>query len=253
MNFLDGNLIREALPPELRSIGITVFDSIDSTNSYAKRLKTTDAQLIAADTQTGGRGRVGKSFYSPKGTGIYMSLLIKTPSSAEYVTVAAAVAAVRVLHRLGAENIGIKWVNDIFSGGRKVCGILCERTAENVIIGIGINLLTANFPEDIADVAGAVGISCDRNRFIAELTAELFSVIAMNSDLVVEEYKQNLFILGREIEYTKDGKVHTAVAVGINQKGNLVVESDGKTKILSSGEISLKSKNFTNKTDRQYR
>lgn len=247
MNLLDDALIRAALPAELSGIGITVFDSIDSTNSYAKTLKADGAHLVAADTQTGGRGRVGKSFYSPKGTGIYMSLSIKTPSSAEYITVAAAVATVRVLSRLGANSVGIKWVNDIFLNGRKICGILCERTAENVIIGIGINLTTADFPDDIADVAGALGIGCDRNRLIAEITAELFSVTAMKPELIIDEYKQNLFILGREIEYVKDGISHTAVAVDINRTGNLVVESDGKIEILSSGEISLKSKNFTSK------
>ncbi len=244
MNTLDEHLIRCHLPENLRDIKITVLDTTESTNSYAKVLDITIPQLITADTQTGGRGRLGKSFYSPKGSGIYMTIALKTTADAEYITVATAVAVSRVITHLGAKNVGIKWVNDIFSNGRKVCGILCERTNDKVIIGVGVNLTTKEFPEDIADIAGALNIKEDRNTVIAQITSEIFNVMALSPRKIIAEYKNYLFILGKRVKYIKNGVVHTAVAEDVNEYGNLIVTSDGKTDILSSGEISLDSSNF---------
>ncbi len=245
MDNLNEQAIRLHLPTQLKDIGITVFDSIDSTNSYAKRTVTSAPALIVANSQTLGRGRLGKSFYSPAGSGIYMTLVIADPASPEYVTIAAAVAAARVIGRLSGKNVGIKWVNDIFAYGKKVSGILCEKTEDKVIIGIGINLTTAVFPDEISDIAGSLSVSCDRNAVVAELVAELMTVIKMPPEDITAEYKSHLFILGQSIRYTKDGEEKTAVAKDINEYGNLIVEQDGVTDVLSSGEITLKSKNFT--------
>lgn len=244
MNTLDEHLIRCRLPENLRDIKITVLDTVDSTNNYAKAHDITSPQLITANRQTSGRGRLGKSFYSPEGSGIYMTLAIKAPASPEYITIATAVAVARVIKHLGAENIGIKWVNDIFSNGRKVCGILCERTNDKVIIGVGINLTTQEFPEEIADIAGALNIKADRNTVIAKITSEIFNVMALSPLEIIAEYKNYLFILGKKVKYKKNGVVHTAVAEDVNEYGNLIVTSDGKKDILSSGEISLDSSNF---------
>ncbi|MBS7298518.1 MAG: biotin--[acetyl-CoA-carboxylase] ligase [Eubacteriales bacterium] len=244
MNKLDELAIRKHLPASLRDIEITLFDSIDSTNSYAKQLDVDSVHLIVSDTQTGGRGRVGKSFFSPEGSGIYMTLALKEQETCDFTTVIAAVAVVRVIIKRGTSNVGIKWVNDIFHKGRKVCGILCERKENTVIIGIGLNLFTTVFPDDIAEIAGSLELDCDRNGIIAEITAELFKVKELNPQEIIREYKSHLFILGKEIEYIRNGTVKKGIATDINEYANLIVKTKDGEDILSSGEISLKSKNF---------
>lgn len=244
MDTLDAALIRKRLPEELKGITITVFDIIDSTNRYAKELNSNNPQLVIADTQTAGRGRLGKSFYSPDGTGIYMTIAVDTPSSPDYITIATAVSVVTVLDRLGCKDIGIKWVNDIFYDRKKVCGILCENTGSKIIIGIGINLTTRLFPEDIAGIAGALNLQVDRNTVIADITAEVFKTLAMSPDKIISAYKEYLFILGQRIVYTKDGITRDGIATDVNEKGNLIVKTDIGEDVLISGEISLGSSNF---------
>ncbi|MEE0944205.1 MAG: biotin--[acetyl-CoA-carboxylase] ligase [Clostridia bacterium] len=244
MDTLDESLIRKHLPEELKCIGITVFDTIDSTNRYAKELDANNPQLVIADTQTAGRGRLGKSFYSPDGTGIYMSIAVNTPSSPDCITIATAVSIATVFRRHGCRDIGIKWVNDIFYERRKVCGILCENTGNKIIIGVGINLTTKLFPKDIAEIAGALNLETDRNTVIADITAEVFKTLAMSPAEIISEYKKYLFILGQSIVYTKDGITKKGIATDVNEKGNLIVKTDKGEDILISGEISLGSSNF---------
>lgn len=151
---------------------LKVFNSIDSTNNEAKRM-TADGfrgnALIVANEQTKGRGRLGRSFYSPKNTGIYMSFLFSTNaklSGAVLVTTAAAVAVVRAIESLTNIRPMIKWVNDIYIGNKKVCGILTEAVTDvetgsmqSIIIGIGVNISTEDFPDDIAHTATSLNIN----------------------------------------------------------------------------------------------
>lgn len=239
-----------------------LLDTVDSTNNYLKKMALSGAKsstIVAANEQTNGRGRLGRNFFSPPNTGIYMSILIRPEFSAveaASMTISTCVAVCRVLNRLTGSETKIKWVNDIFANGKKVCGILVEGAGdfkdglpEYAVIGIGINIEIPqnDFPENIRETAGAVmanGVS--RNRIIAAVADEVTKLCHEPlSDEVLDEYKRQLFILGMNISYTKNGETKTGVAVDVNKLGNLIVRnSDGSTSHLCSGEVTLKSQNF---------
>lgn len=245
------------------STNIIVLDTVDSTNTYAKELAKTGATggtCVIAKTQTNGRGRLGRSFFSPSDTGIYMSILFRPEN--EYRkdvphTIAACVAVCKALEKFSDNPLAIKWVNDIFVNGKKVCGILTEggSTAgsgeiDYYIIGIGINIAAPDggFPEDIQNIAGAISdTKAQKNQIIASIISEFFSLCQKSTiENIIDEYKKRCFILGRSVSYTKDGEPKVGIAENINSSGNLVVRLDnGKTDTLISGEISLKSENYT--------
>lgn len=232
-------------------VEVSVFDSIDSTNSYAKGEFNGSPLIVLADTQTGGRGRLGRSFFSPSGTGLYMSIALKLPLAADTLTVIAAVAVCRAIGRFSDKKTEIKWVNDIFCGGKKVCGILCESIsvtdgrADSAVIGIGINLSTDEFPDEISTVAGSLGLDkIDRNELAAQIYIELMYVLNMGKEAVLHEYETKLFILGKEVSFVKNSISYKGTATGINENGNLLIDVNGEIVALSSGEISLVSENF---------
>ncbi len=243
---------------------IVVLDTVDSTNTYAKNLAKNGAQngtCVVAKTQTGGRGRLGRSFFSPSDTGIYMSIIFRPETDHEKNvphTIAACVAVCKALEQFSDNNFGIKWVNDIFSDGKKVCGILTEGGSiaggseiDYYIIGIGINteLPHSGFPDDIKKIAGAVsGITASKNQIIASVVSEFFSLCKKTTnENIINEYKKRCFILGQTVNYTKDGVTKSGVAKDINNSGNLVVLlNNGNYDTLIFGEISLRSENYTN-------
>lgn len=227
----------------MSKINILFFETLDSTSTYAKQNAATLPlpSLIIANEQTAGRGRRGNSFFSPKDTGLYMTLIFSAPENQELLTPAAAVSVCRVLENHGIEA-KIKWVNDIFTENKKVCGILSERFLINgmaiIAIGIGINLTTAEFPEDLKS-AGSINLECNKIALAEEISEALLFQIK-ESD-TVEEYRKRLLILGNEIEFFRNGIRYTAEAVDINELCNLIIKHpDGKTETLSSGEISIK-------------
>lgn len=227
----------------MSKINILFFETVDSTNNYAKQHAATLPlpSLIIANEQTAGRGRRGNSFFSPKDTGLYMTLVIETPENFELLTPAAAVSVCKVLEKYGIDA-KIKWVNDIFANKRKVCGILSERFSVNgktiIAIGIGINLTTAVFPEELKS-AGSINLECDKVALSIEISENLLCQI--NKPDTVTEYKNRLFILGKEIKYIRNGESYTAEAVDINELCNLIIKNaDGSVETLSSGEISIK-------------
>ena len=232
---------------------IFYFESIDSTNSEAKRAVLggieADAVFIA-DGQTGGRGRSGKSFYSPSGDGLYLSIVLSpdtTLAEATAITPIAAVIVTEVLRELTDKEPKIKWVNDIFIDGKKVCGILTEAVFDHeigklsaVIIGIGINLTTTDFPTEIEGIAGSVG-SIDRYL----LTAEIFKRLKKACDKIntrdfMERYRKYSLVIGKEITFSKNGVDYCGVAKSILDDGGLLVNTKGGEMVLSSGEISIK-------------
>ena len=240
-----------------KGLQVIALDTVDSTNNEAKRLLAngfSDNALILANQQTGGRGRLGRSFYSPKNTGIYMTFLVHTSmqlSSAVTVTTAASVAVVRALERVTDTKPAIKWVNDIYIGEKKVCGILTEAvsdfetgTAAALIIGIGINITTTDFPDDIKDKASSVGSDSPvRNRLAAEIANELMYLCEDLGDRsrFIGTYKSRSMLIGREIDYYVNNEKHSGKAVGIDDSGALVVEgSDGSREVLSSGEVTVR-------------
>ncbi len=227
------------------------FDKIDSTNSEAKRRALAGERyaLIAADRQTAGRGRMGRAFASPDRTGAYFSILY-TPSAAlsdaVSITSATAVAVMRAIGKVCNRQTEIKWVNDLFFGGKKVCGILAESVMRAdgslaLIIGIGINL-RGSFAGELADIAGALDTDAERATLIAAVLGELTPYLDDSSDRTwLMDYKRCSCVLGREIEWRHSGSAQSGRAVDIDEDGALLVRaSGGETVRLSTGEISLR-------------
>ncbi len=241
-----------------RGIVPVCFAEVDSTNAAARRYvfdgKDTPA-LFAADTQSAGRGRLGRSFFSPSETGIYMTLLLDitgdAPTSVIALTSAAAVVVTRELQRYSASKCEIKWVNDIYMNGRKVCGILAESFSHEgrgyVILGVGVNLATEDFPVELRGVAGSLGAKADtdmRRRLTEALAVGLFDIYGClkNGDFsYMEEYRAYSLVLGKEVRFTQNGEWYEGVAQGITDMGALTVKLlDGQVHMLNSGEISLR-------------
>ncbi len=239
-------------------IAVSVFEELDSTNNYIKSHidnSTPEFYTVIADSQTLGRGRLSRKFYSPKKSGIYMSILLKPQLKAEnsvLITAAAAVAVSRAIESISSKETEIKWVNDIFINKRKVCGILTEGSLNPdgsfnfAILGIGINAYIPkdDFNEEIKDIAGAVFDEEKenlRNRLIAEVIKnfkEYYNFLEQKTFL--EYYKQKNLVLGKTITVPKaDGNL-TAKAIDIDDNCRLLVEyTDKKREYLSSGEISI--------------
>ena len=250
--------IRSLLCEKVRNIKIIALDKTGSTNDDLKKAARegeNEICLLVADSQTAGKGRKGRSFFSPDSTGIYMSFLLRpelTPEAATLLTTAAAAATAVAIEKITGISAGIKWVNDIFIGGRKVAGILTEGSASGdrllwAVVGIGINLSPpqSGFPEEIRDIAGTLCENADewiRNRLIAEITELFLSYCEdLQSRAYLESYRSRLFFLGREVTVTEAETSYTAVAEDIDSMCRLKVRlSDGSIKTLLSGEISIK-------------
>ena len=242
----------------------------DSTNEELKRRFLTgesEPLLLRADEQTAGKGRNGHSFYSPQNTGVYFSLLYpcedeKILEDTIFVTTLSAVSVCRTLRKSAGADTEIKWINDIYLKSKKVCGILAEAVyRENpaggrklgIIVGIGINLSTAEFPEDVRQVAGSLGAFSEeeleklKEAILSAVGAELLYFFEHPKDAdfrekIISEYREMSMVIGKKVSFYKDGgAVESGVAKTILDDGSLVVEnSEGKITVLSSGEIHLK-------------
>lgn len=236
------------------------FDIIDSTNKEARRYARSGGDapaLFVANGQSEGRGRLGRSFYSPVGTGLYMTLLMDvTADRAESITRLTSLAAVAVTDALReVTNISsrIKWVNDIYIDGKKVCGILAESFFEAdrryVALGVGINLDTSVFPADISDIAGNIGVRATDSlkarlsEAVAKRILRLYA-LAEGGDLsYMVAYRERSAVLGRRVTFSQNGESREGVAVSVNDDGGLEVRLDnGCTVLLSSGEITVRLK-----------
>lgn len=233
----------------MNSLKIFNYEVVDSTNRVARDYVSDGGILPAlfiAEEQTAGRGRLGRSFFSPKASGLYMTLALPSDNTFGDValTVAVSVAVVRVLSPLTDKKLTVKWVNDILADGKKAAGILCEAVKGAVIIGIGINLSTEKFPEDIETTASSLGIiKVDKKLLSEKIAEEIIKIIKENNADIIEEYKKISAVLGEEIYYIKNGERFDARALDIDEKGGLIaLNSDGTRTILSSGEITLRIK-----------
>ncbi len=251
------NEIERGLKPSADGLEVIVFDSVDSTNNEAKRMLANgfaSNALIVANEQTSGRGRLGRSFYSPKNTGIYMTFLMQSDlllSDAVTVTTAAAVAVVKAIEQVTDIVPEIKWVNDVYVNGRKVCGILTEAVsdfetgvAKSVIIGIGINITTEDFPDEIKSRASSLGVSSPvRNALISAAANELCDIWHKLPDRTafISCYKSHSMIIGREIDFYINNVKSTGTAADIDENGGLIVDlPDGTQTTLSSGEVTIR-------------
>lgn len=247
----------ELLSKKLRN-KLYFFDSTDSTNDRLKALASRGAEegtAVVSDSQTAGRGRLGRSFLSEKGRGIYMSVLLRPDCSAESalgLTACAAAAVCRALERFGV-NAGIKWVNDIFLNGKKICGILCESSIgadgrlRYAVIGIGINVLGVDFPEELRDIAGSVesqcGVSLSRAELCTAVYDELLEIYRdwqKDSACCLDDYRRRCFIIGKRVRVLSPSGERTAEVLGIDADFGLSVSVDGKKEILRADEISLR-------------
>lgn len=255
--------IKIFLNKECRENYIKVYKVIDSTNQEAKKLlmdkDIPEGTVLIAEEQTAGRGRFQRKFFSPSQKGIYMSVILRPNielSKAIHITTATAISVCRAIENLTKKRPKIKWVNDIFLDGKKLCGILTEATGnfesgrvENVVIGIGINFKTEedSFPDEIKHSACSLfqgeKPTVTRNRMIAEILNELFALCNNLEDKdIMKEYKVLSLVLGKEVTFYKNNKLNKAVATDITENGALVVKyENGEIDYLNSGEISIKT------------
>lgn len=237
-------------------VNVIYFDTIDSTNSEAKRHSETISStptLFVANHQSNGRGRLGRKFYSPGDTGLYMSLMLKSGGdffNTVSMTTATAVCVANALEDLCDIKPQIKWVNDIYVNNKKICGILCEAITDEktflikgIVIGIGINISTTDFPLEIKDTAASIGQAIDRSRLCARITDNIINSFKNIADRsYIDEYKKRSLVLNREITYTENGVTKSAKAVDIDSNGGLIVETENGRKTLSTGEITVRLK-----------
>ena len=257
-DIINSNTILDFLNDELKNkIKVEVLEKATSTNTLVreKANESEEGLVIVAGEQSAGRGRMGRSFFSPGDSGVYMSLLLK-PEDAVQITTAAAVSVCKALESLAVYNSKIKWVNDIFIGNRKICGILTESsfnsqsgTLDFAVLGVGINIYESQegFPDEIKDIAGAVFSERKenlRNKFISEFLNVFFEYYYnISSKKHLKEYKERSFVLGKEITIIQSENIRNGKAVDIDDNCNLMVElPDGKTENLYSGEISVRVK-----------
>lgn len=243
-------------------LDISVFSSVTSTNTILKEMAEQGAKegtVIIAEEQTAGRGRTGKQFYSPKGTGIYISILLRPDIPAEeslFLTTSAAVATARAIKDVSDKRALIKWVNDIYLEDKKTCGILTEGAfnvetgkLDYAIVGIGINVCIPDggFPDNIKDIATAIfdkqtdSIN-KRSILIANLLDYFMEYYKdFKSKSYVKEYIERSMIIGKTITVIEGSKTSVAKAIDIDKNCRLKVQfEDGTTKWLSSGEVSTK-------------
>lgn len=242
---------------------ISTVSTVTSTNRLVKERASQgecEGYVLASGHQTEGRGRLGRSFYSPSDTGVYMSILLRpaiNPQDATLITTAAAVSVCESLEKMGVENTGIKWVNDIFINGKKVCGILTEagfdienNSLDYAVLGIGLNMYEPEngFPDDIKDIAG--GVLCEktedaRNKFIAFFLNSFYGYYKdIESRRHVKQYADRCFVIGKQINIIKGDTVTQAKALSLDDNCGLLVElSNGERTIISSGEISIRTIN----------
>lgn len=248
----------EGFSPKIK---IRVLKSIDSTNNEAKRMAMNGAEdwtLVVAEEQTHGRGRRGRNFYSPAHSGIYMSLILKPALSLEditLITTGTSVAICRAIENLFDLKPQIKWINDIYIENKKICGILTEGVTdfetggiEAVVLGIGINFSTDNFPEEILEKAGSLMVTkisqVSRNELAAQIVKEIYRVMEnIQNREYLDEYRERSWILGEMIDVITPEETYRAKALDIRENGALVVEhEDGSIETLISGEISILKK-----------
>ena len=241
---------------------VVYYDETDSTNTRAKELGEKGAEhgtLVIADRQNAGKGRRGRSWESPEGTSIYMTILLRPdmmPVKAPQMTLLMAIAATKGIGQVAGLEARIKWPNDNVSlSGKKLCGILTEMSAEidyinYVVIGIGVNVNQDSFPQEIKERATSLclelGHKVQRSQLIAaimESFEECYEKFMETEDLsgLMEAYNSLLVNRGREVKILEPGHEYEAVAMGINETGELIVKTaDGQEKEIFAGEVSVR-------------
>ena len=253
--------IRAALGQELRDLPLQVLPVVDSTNIRLRKMAedgAPDGMALIAGAQTAGKGRLGRTFYSPAGTGVYISLLLRQtgwdPELTGRITTMAAVAASEAVESVSGKKAGIKWVNDIYVEGKKVCGILAEGSGHRedgglsyVILGAGFNVFSpeAGFPEELLQKAGAIFDTYEEqateNLAAGFLNRFLHYYRAKDHKKYVGKYQTRCFVTGKDIVVITPTEKRRAHVLAVDENCHLKVRyEDGREEMLSSGEISIR-------------
>ena len=239
---------------------IFYFDTVGSTNTEAKRLAEEgheNGTYVVADQQEAGRGRRGRTWQSPAGTNIYMTLLLKpeiNPNHASMITLVSALAVAKGITRVTGSLAGIKWPNDIVMNGKKVCGILTEMSAQfdyvnHIVVGIGINVHSKEFPEEIAPMATSLdletGAALNRAELVEavwEAFEEYYETYLLTEDLsgLVQEYDAQLVNVNQLVKVLDPKEPFEGKALGITPLGELMVDTSEGRKLVSAGEVSVR-------------
>lgn len=237
---------------------LKIVDTIDSTNDEMRRNASThqEGDILIADTQSAGKGRLGRMFHSPKHNGVYVSIFLKPTFPIHKllkITACTSCAVYDAIKKLYGIESAIKWVNDIYINDKKIAGILCEASLEMntasleyMIIGIGINVHTYQMPKPLSDKATSIESHSEqiisRNQILSEVLQRFyFYYRTMEENTFLDTYKKNSYILNKTIDVYAQGKKYTALALDIDEDANLIIQKeDGTKEILNSGEISIR-------------
>ena len=248
---------------KLQNLKIDIREELDSTNTQLKLIAQKgekEGYVLIANKQTTGRGRRGHTFFSPS-SGLYMSILLRPTISASdslLITTAAAVAVSRAIEKVSDKKCEIKWVNDIYSEGRKLCGILTEAsidfeggTLDYAVLGIGVNLSDpkGDFPKEIENIAASIFgkrqfTNTEKSILTAEILNEFFALYENLSDKTyMKEYRDRSFLIGKEVDIIiSDKKIDEAVVLDIDDDAHIIVKyKNGEIKALFSGDVSVKT------------
>lgn len=253
--------IKSYLSTKWAGQNLQYYDETDSTNTRAKVFGENGGAhgtLVVAEQQNSGKGRRGRSWTSPAGSSIYMTILLRPdlePSRAPMMTLVMAYSVAMALQEKEKIAAKIKWPNDLVLNKKKICGILTEMSAEidyinYVVIGVGINVNTETFPEEIAATATSLRLETGESVKRAELIAcvmqkfeEYYEKFCEAGDLspIMDGYNEILVNMGREVRVLEPGNEYNACALGINEKGELIVEKeDGSRAAVFAGEVSVR-------------
>lgn len=239
---------------------IIELEEVESTNTYAKDIAKDGAKhgtVIIADKQSAGKGRLGRSFTSPAGKGIFMSIVLRPDIEADVasrLTLVAAVAVRRAIKKVCGLETGIKWPNDIVADGKKVCGILTEMATElekvkYVILGIGVNVLNESFEEELSNVATSIymltGKKYDKELFVQEILSEFticYDKFIEIKDLtgIKQDYDACLVNIHKTVKVINGNTVFEGICRGIGNEGELLVETGKGVQKIISGEVSVR-------------
>ena len=233
-----------------KKIDVETYNTISSTNTYCRERCFQNATLVCSSHQDSGRGRKGKSFFSPP-DGLYFTLSMRTNNiDISNATIIASLAITKALNQLYQIDCMIKWVNDIYYQGKKVAGILSEAFTDNtnsliLLIGIGININQNNFPDELNSIATSLNIpDCNRSQLISEIINNIYQLFSVDKTTIIEEYRHKKFLIGKEVSFTINNVSYVGEAIDVNEEGNLIVNCKNKNMVLKSGEVSLGSKQY---------
>jgi len=248
--------IKEGLRTAWAGCEIVYLESVDSTNRLARQLAAQGAphgMLVLADTQTAGRGRRGRSWISPPGEGIFLSLIVRPdvhPSRIAKLSLITALAVARAIARETGLDAKIKWPNDIVANGRKVCGMLLEMDADescvrSVVAGVGINVHQQVFDEEIAHTASSLDLLCgrrlSRSAIVRAFLEEFEACLALDDEAMIRDYRERSATLGQRVQVIALGGTYTGTALDITQSGSLLVKDDqGEVREVLAADVSVR-------------